>query len=335
MAGLRSDAVQARRLAEHIENLPRDAAVPQRKWKPVMTDTNIVDPGHAQRLKRRADDRPAPGGSQMSFNPLHPSMELPPEQLIRLLGMESKKTRKVRKTRKTARPAPAAATRQQAKPQQSPATTETPKKVSRPARSIRYEDSQPPMFEDKRRNLLVPALLVGVVAGITVSAYLLLSQPVPVTEQKPVAATTSPVKKVPTATKPPTSKPAAAMSIQEQAQWQAAAQKENQRLRNTAEQLFAERVMQLEAAAEITEATPAADPTPAPATQPAMDEQPLNTPETPANNFRLEASFDRLLDDPLSDTSDTPVAADSVPEATETTEAVTVPVAQDTLAFPE
>lgn len=36
----------------------------------------------------------APESAQLNFNPLHPSMELPPEQLIRLLGMETKKDRK-------------------------------------------------------------------------------------------------------------------------------------------------------------------------------------------------------------------------------------------------
>lgn len=35
-----------------------------------------------------------PESAQLNFNPIHPSMELPPEQLIRLLGMETKKDRK-------------------------------------------------------------------------------------------------------------------------------------------------------------------------------------------------------------------------------------------------
>ncbi|MDT8386176.1 MAG: hypothetical protein RQ736_01575 [Thiogranum sp.] len=36
----------------------------------------------------------SPESAQLNFNPIHPSMELPPEQLIRLLGMETKKDRK-------------------------------------------------------------------------------------------------------------------------------------------------------------------------------------------------------------------------------------------------
>ena len=350
MAGLRSEALQARRLAENIENLPRDATAQQRKWKPVMTDTNIVDPGHAQRLKRRASDKPAPGGSQMSFNPLHPSMELPPEQLIRLLGMESKKIRKVRKNRKAAQSAPAApATKveRQAKPQQeAPAAAVTPQKKSRPRRSsLQYEDSQSPMFDSDRRSLLVPALLVGVVAGISVSAYLLWSQPVPVAQQEPVAATASPAPKVQAATKPlnrkPAAKPAAstpapAMSIQEQAQWQIDIQTETRRLRNAAEQRFAERTMQLEANAEKAESVPVTEPVLQPTAQPAMYEQPENSLETelpnedppaqPADSrpetaakFLPGISFERLLGQPLTKTVDTPAATEPVPQESLTT----------------
>ena len=100
MAKLRSEAVRARRLAEHIENLSQQTAAYKHKRKRVMTDKTIVDPGHAQRLQRRTGDKPAPSAGQLNFNPVHPSMELPPEQLIRLLGMESKKTRKSRKARR-------------------------------------------------------------------------------------------------------------------------------------------------------------------------------------------------------------------------------------------
>ncbi|HHJ16322.1 MAG TPA: hypothetical protein ENJ80_06450, partial [Gammaproteobacteria bacterium] len=321
MAGLRSEAVQARRLAEHIENLSRDAAAQQRKRKPVMTtDTNIVDPGHAQRLKRRADDRPAPGGSQMSFNPLHPSMELPPEQLIRLLGMESKKTRKVRKSRKAAAPAPAKKAQHQAKPQQAPepapAAPEpaaTPRKESHRKRSRQHEDLQPSVFDDKRRNLLIPALVVGVVAGIAVSAYLLWSQPVPVAEQKPVTASTAPAQKQKSQTasqplnrkpaaKPAASTPAPAMNIQQQAQWQAAIEKEKQRLQADAEQRLAKRIRQLEAAA-------AAAPEPESTVLPAENTQTRPTDYEPATSIQSlpSASFERLLDKPFT-TIDTPAA---------------------------
>ena len=108
MAELRSEAVRARRLAEHIENLSQETAAYKHKWKHTMTDSTIVDPGHKQRLQRRTDDKLASSGSQLNFNPLHPSMELPPEQLIRLLGMEGKKIRKSRKTRRSPKQAPAA-----------------------------------------------------------------------------------------------------------------------------------------------------------------------------------------------------------------------------------
>src|SRR5210317_621038 len=52
MAELRSEAVRARRLAEHIENLSQATAAYKHKWKHTMTDSTIVDPGHKQRLQR-------------------------------------------------------------------------------------------------------------------------------------------------------------------------------------------------------------------------------------------------------------------------------------------
>ena len=42
MAQLRSEVVQARRLAQHIDNLSQDAAAHKRK--PAMTDSSLVDP---------------------------------------------------------------------------------------------------------------------------------------------------------------------------------------------------------------------------------------------------------------------------------------------------
>jgi hypothetical protein len=96
MAQLRSGAVRARRLAEHIESLSRRTT--KRTRNQTMTESSIFDPGHSQHPKPDIKNKPA-GRGALAFNPLHPSMELPPEQLIRLLGMESKKTRNHMKMR--------------------------------------------------------------------------------------------------------------------------------------------------------------------------------------------------------------------------------------------
>ncbi|MEA3243761.1 MAG: hypothetical protein U9Q19_10065 [Pseudomonadota bacterium] len=68
-----------------------------------MTESSIFDPGHSQHQKPGIKNKPSAGRGALAFNPLHPSMELPPEQLIRLLGMESKKTRKHMKTRRSSK----------------------------------------------------------------------------------------------------------------------------------------------------------------------------------------------------------------------------------------
>lgn len=65
-----SDQAQlARELAGRIQQLHDNKS-------PVKTDT-----GHSTPAK--------PAAQRMTFNPLHPSMELPPEQLIRLMGMHA------------------------------------------------------------------------------------------------------------------------------------------------------------------------------------------------------------------------------------------------------
>ena len=93
MAQLRSEAVQARRLAEHIESLSR--RTPQGTRNRTMTESSIFDPEPSQPPQPGIKKKPAATsrGGALSFNPVHPSQELPPEQLIRLLGMESKKSR--------------------------------------------------------------------------------------------------------------------------------------------------------------------------------------------------------------------------------------------------
>ncbi|MFQ5643711.1 MAG: hypothetical protein ACE5FQ_08425 [Thiogranum sp.] len=276
MAKLRSEAVQARRLAEHIENLSRETATYKHKRKHAMTETTIVDPGHAQRLRRRAQDKPAASGNQMNFNPLHPSMELPPEQLIRLLGMESKKIRKSGKTRRRAARQVTSAEQPPVDTQESSTPDATQVKpamqVPRPAdRNIQYERCEAPqVFDNGRSGLLMPALLAGVVVGIAVSGYLFWYQPAGVDIQKtpaPVAASqpqktqpkrkaversATPVAALGTAAKKST---APKMSVQERAEWQAAVEAREQHLLNAAQQRLAERVSQLQAspAAETNE----------------------------------------------------------------------------------
>jgi hypothetical protein len=69
-----------------------------------MTESSIFASGHSLHPQPGTNNKPAAGRGALAFNPLHPSMELPPEQLIRLLGMESKKTRKHMKTRRASNP---------------------------------------------------------------------------------------------------------------------------------------------------------------------------------------------------------------------------------------
>ncbi|GEM_PF-1459168 len=260
MAKLRSDAVQARRLAEHIENLSQGTAAYKRKRKHAMTDSTIVDPGHAQRLQRRAQDRSASGGKQMNFNPLHPSMELPPEQLIRLLGMESKKIRKSR----TRKPRPPASLKQTGTPQTEaadepktrlPETEKAAEQTLSPVnRSIQYERCEAPQaFDNGRSGLLVPALVAGAVAGMVISGYLFWLQPAATEAQKaPVSVSTDRPAQAQTGSKPVTHTTAPAtsaakekkMNAQERADWQAAIQAREQQLHSAAKQRLDEDIAQ-------------------------------------------------------------------------------------------
>ncbi len=176
MAALRAEAVQARRLASHIENLHQPANV-QQKGR-IMSST-ISDPGHAQRMTRRETDTPHSTGSQLSFNPLHPSMELPPEHLIRLLGLENKPKRRKKRPASTATPS----VKQKSA---GPATKDKPVKLSLPATppasAEREKDMASTPFDEKpRRNLVVASLAAGVVAGIGLSLYLFWGNPGEVT----------------------------------------------------------------------------------------------------------------------------------------------------------
>ncbi len=296
MAKLRSEAVQARRLAEHIESLSQQTAAYKHKRKRAMTDKTIVDPGHAQRLQRRTDGKPAPSANHLNFNPVHPSMELPPEQLIRLLGMESKKTRKSRKTRRTPKRAAAAV----------PATVDThtdsapPPAKARPRAtrpkngSIRYERCElPQVFDEGRSRLLVPSLLVGVVAGIAVSGYLFWYQPADTAVQKtpaPVIAKQrqKPQPKGQRVKRTPATK--LKMSAQENAAWRATVEAQQQRLHSAAEQRLAERVSQQQQPVQQAEATtgPVIDTPPLPVTVPATAPEPVTEAAVPADSA-LEA----------------------------------------------
>ncbi len=185
MAALRAEALQARRLATHIENLHQPAKV-QRKGR--IMDTTIADPGQAQRMQRRTSDTPSPGSVQLSFNPLHPSMELPPEQLIRLLGLENKTKRRRKKRTPVAT---------HARENSSAHSTHSDKKIklllpeTPPASAERERDMVTPPFAEPGRGLVVPSLVVGAVAGIAISAYLILSGEAdvapPVTQAAPAA----------------------------------------------------------------------------------------------------------------------------------------------------
>ena len=262
-----------------------------------MTDKTIVDPGHAQRLQRRTDDKPAPGASQLNFNPVHPSMELPPEQLIRLLGMESKKTRKSRKARRAPKRAAAAA----------PATVDThtdnaappvktrPQAASPTNRNIQYERCEPPqVFDEGHSRLLVPSLLVGVVAGIAVSGYLFWYQPADTAVQKtpaPVVAKQRQkpqpkgqlVKRTPAPVATPATKQK--MSAQENAAWRAAVEAQQQRLHSAAEQRLAEHISQQQQPAQQVKTTtePAIDTPPLPVTVPATTPEPVTEAAAPAD----------------------------------------------------
>ncbi len=59
-----------------------------------MKETSSADLRQNQLPQSGKQGKSTAGRGQIPFNPIHPSMELPPEQLIRLLSMESKKTRK-------------------------------------------------------------------------------------------------------------------------------------------------------------------------------------------------------------------------------------------------
>ena len=269
MAQLRAEAVQARRLAEHINSLSQDAT--KRKREPVMNDTTIVDPEHAHQQNRRAADNPRAGGRQSSFNPLHPSMELPPEQLIRLLGLEGKKIRKKHKPAQAKAPTRADTGRAASVP-----ATEIPPVPERLApmraetsvarRSPRKQRARQDLsaFPERRTGLLLPAVGIGVLAGLAVTAYLFWWQPAPATTptarpagSREIAAPPKPlpVKRTlpPSVASPVQHANAPAIpaepALSTAPKWQAALTAQEQRLHAAAEQRLNQRIQEAERSA--------------------------------------------------------------------------------------
>ena len=345
-----------------------------------MTESSMFDPGHSQHAKPSMKNKPTTARGAPAFNPIHPSMELPPEQLIRLLSMESKKTRKHMKTRrssaaKKSRPAndepkilhspepqksrPATAepkiqrspepqnslcasdeqdstdsddakkSRQVAEEQKThrPANPAPRKKtldrheqpeakqVGRPRHHMEYERNEPAVFDKQGPGWLPSTLVIGLVAGATISGYLFWDQPSPTAKQKtpaPVVSSEPRDRRIPqqqTKSQPakhkaaPRSKQAAATPIapaptpvtaprtDNDAKWQAAIKTEQNRLRSAAEQRLAERLVKMIVNRESTDLQalqanePAVSATP-PAADPAFDQAAVSepaptTPESP------------------------------------------------------
>lgn len=180
MASLRAEALKARRLAEQIENLSRETT--RLKRKSVMTESFTPSPERIEHESRRKVDTSKSGGSQLSFNPLHPSMELPPEQLIRLLGLETKKIRKGKKAHGQASDKHPRFNTQHLEIRQEPvkpAPLILP--VSREHRRVRSD------VHNERRGILLPAVVMGVLVGVAAAGYLFLSKPPIATIQPAVA----------------------------------------------------------------------------------------------------------------------------------------------------
>ena len=255
MAKLRSEAIQARRLAEHIQMLANPAGTGKREHKPMTT--SLGNREHAQEKRRHTDNR-ATGGSQLSFNPLHPSSELPPEQLIRLLGLETKKTRKQQKSRK-----PTSSKQLRPKPENGPETETSLIAENRPSRkkgTRKVADSQ--VFGGKRPGFLLPSIVAGALAGAAISAYLFLGE-TPSSAETPRNASTAPAGETSPGTKShavigeksvpqpirETARPFPDVSPEQ-------IQAEQRRLRLEAEQRLAERQAQLAVARELAAESP-------------------------------------------------------------------------------
>ena len=275
-AQIRSEAVQARRLAEQIDSLSQNTATQTRRKQAVMTDSTTIDSGQAKKKQRRATDKPRSANVRSSFNPLHPSMELPPEQLIRLLGLESKKIRKQKRSQpapvqQTAAPPSASTTltpEEPARSEPAPATSQTPSTRST-HRQREYEHARKQRKSKSRRGLWVPALATGLVFGIAVSTYLFWMQPehgaaTTAVAPAPNKVTRSPVTSAPrkpaTKTPAPTAKSTTPSAAQNDPAWLATIEARGKRLRDEAKQRLDQRLKQAVPAPSIV-AVPAATPT--------------------------------------------------------------------------
>ncbi len=204
MARLRSEAIHAHRLAEQTEMLAHQNRPSQGTQR--MAQTSKQDSGTGRRPVPSARPTPAPGANRMAFNPLHPSMELPPEQLIRLLGLETKKTRKkdARQVPKPgSEPVQLSASRGDAKPAEqlsaSRDDTKPAEQLPPPIRAHRSRAASAYSRSRKRRsNLLLPAMAVGILTGLAASGYLFWYQAEPLASAPNTAsAVSAPAQKPP------------------------------------------------------------------------------------------------------------------------------------------
>lgn len=315
MARLRSEAIQARRLAEQIETVSLQDRPSQGTNS--MANSSKQDSGTDQRPEKSARDTAPAGAHRLAFNPLHPSMELPPEQLIRLLGLETKKTRK-----EDARQSPKRGqepVRRSAIPDQAKPREQLPPPI-RPQRSHAAAAHSHTRSHNSRSSLFLPAMAVGILAGLAASGYFFWNQGAPVASDKNTASAVSePRPGTPRPEQPATSsaaqppkkgspesvtrkpaaepgKPAGGGNVKRAAppeprvtsagdpSRQAAAEAERRRLRAEAEQRFADRLRQSKLKAAPSSAAPASD-TPA-AAQPAYPF--VAEPETTSTPLRSE-----------------------------------------------
>jgi hypothetical protein len=323
-----SGAVQARRLAEHIESLTRRSI--KRTRNRTMTESSIFDAGHRQHPKPNTKNKPGAGRGTLAFNPLHPSMELPPEQLIRLLGMESKKTRQNMKMRRSSRQqksvraidgqkiqhSPDQKNARCATDEQKPHASHDPKKshrvadkqithrstrqerpkpqqVAHPSHPMEYERNQPAVFDKLSSGWLLPALVIGLVAGVVVSGSLFWYQSSPAAKQKtpaPVVSSEPQNRRIPKQqvksqaakrkTAPAKTAPANTARTDNDAKWQAAIKAEQNRLRSTAEQRLNEQLTKVKVSRELADLQ----------TPPANDHPPATAATLPA---AAEPAFDQ------------------------------------------
>ncbi len=273
MARLRAEAIQARRLAEQIEMVSLQNR--QSQGFQDMVHISKQDSGVSPRPEKSRRETAPAEGNRMAFNPLHPSMELPPEQLIRLLGLETKKTRKKdarQAPKRTQTPVPRPASGADIKPAAQLPPPIRPQRSRAAAAHTRAQKS--------RSSLFLPAIAVGILAGVAASGYFFWYRDGPVVDTGTTAsAVADPARKpsgpdelatsrtVPSPKRglpePVSRKPAAEPAVPTVAgtvhraappaamangakdpAWHAAAEAERQRLRAEAEQRFAERLRQ-------------------------------------------------------------------------------------------